>query len=654
MNKKLPWKENNIIGELIQFGIENNCLYSWNEETEGNTEHINVWEDAFKTPYKQFNPDIKYFFNILKNRVLSFRHASSFAELRRQYFIFREQFFDMDKCTEETNLVLSRCISELINLTELEKSFPDVPAVDPFLFFTEYLSEIFYLPQTKSSGVAILPYKTAAAAPYDCHIILNASQDKLSVVYSHLDFLPRKKREELGFGDEDASISFINMHKYNSVKISAFFCCEHTFSGYSIPHSKTKAPPEARDRYASDEIFNNKFSEDFYKTENNFISSLFNSKTNNAYELHENQVFGFNEWKERRLLLSEKNIKNNWKNNNEIQNIIRERFAKTGKYSVSSTSLQKYFQCSLKWLFERVFSLENNQIETSLMAENIAGNIYHAVLHNFFGQLKGKVLFEPVTDGHDISLPAEYLNLLEKCINTIFSNFPALNNNSRSEMSSLTSRIITAEMKNYKYHLEKALAQFLLFFAGCSVCGTENFYKLESEQYFLNGFVDLILKEGMDKYIIVDFKLKHTPERADCIAEGENPLADFQLPMYITLTEENENIKIYTALFYSLIDLYPEVIIGTVSNINDEVTIPKREEDQIKIESENYKRILNEFNNKKDQFIKEISSGDLSVFPQDSNDCSGCDYHRICRTVYIIDREKIITGKNNEYEYKSS
>ncbi|MCL2264517.1 MAG: PD-(D/E)XK nuclease family protein [Treponema sp.] len=648
MNKKLPWKENDIIDELIQFGINNNCLFSWSEERDGIKERINVWEEAFKNPYGYFNADIRKFFGSLKNRISSFRHAVSFAELRRQYFIFREQFFNMESCPDETDLILSRCISELINLTELEKSFPDVPAVDPFLFFTDYLKEVYYLPQSKSSGVAILPYKTAAAAPFDSHIILNSSQESLSVIYSHLDFLPKKKREELGLADEDASASFLNMHKYNSVKISAFFCSEQTFSGFTIPHSKTGAPSEYRDRYASDETFREKFSQDHYKEESIFLSSPYCSEKNELQNLHENQIDGFNEWKDRRL--SNLNIRNNWKGRGEIQNIIIEKFAKTGKYSVSATSLQKYFQCSLKWLFERVFSLENTQIETSLMSENISGLVYHAVLNNFFGELKEKLLLEPINDGFVLSLPDEYRGLLEQSINKTFDNFPSLNNENKSEMSSFTSRLLSAGKKDYQNNLEKALARFLSFFAGCRVYGTENYYRLERDSYIMNGFVDLILKENEEKYIIIDFKLKHTPNRADCTAEGENAqakqraLGDFQLPMYITLTEENENVKIYTALFYSIIDLRPEVIIGTISDTNTEKIIPVREDDRIIRGNERYNKIFEEFSSKKNQFVKEISCGDYSVFPQKNIDCLDCDYHRICRTVYIIDRENITLG----------
>ncbi|WP_461256451.1 PD-(D/E)XK nuclease family protein [Treponema sp. R80B11-R83G3] len=646
MNKALPWKNSLPIEKLVQFGIDNNCLYSWVEEIDGEEKYINVWEDAFNNPIRFYDRETRELFNELRKRLNSFRRCESFNEIRRQYFIFREYFFDMETCGEESDLILSRCISELMNLVEIEKSFPDVKAPDPFLFFTEYLDEVPYLPQQELSGVAILPYKTAAAAPFDCHIILGAGQESLSVVYSRLDFLPRKKREELGILDEDASLSFINMHKYNSKKVSAFFCSEQTFSGFAIPHSKIDSPSEPRTRYSTDAAFADKFAQDYFDAESAFYSSL---AITNDEKLHESQINGFTNWKNRRSKKSTSSGK--WTAGEKIKDIIKTQYAKTGKYSVSATSLQKYYQCSFKWLFENVFAIENSRIETSLMAENLSGLVYHAILNNFFTELKnGSPLLVPEQTDLGLSLPPSYRTLLEKSINKIFDCFPLLKTDGHPQMSALTARLLRAGKDDVNYHLEKCLSSFLSFFAGYKVAGSECNYKYENDTYILNGFIDCILKEnrdGIDKYVIVDFKLKYMPARCDCTADEETPLTDFQLPMYITLIEKNEHFEVYTALFYSILDQKPQVIIGTVHDKSANKNIPSKEEDQIIRSSERYMKIFSEFKNRTEQFTEEISSGNFTVFPQDNNDCFNCDYQRLCRTVYIIGREnKNTLGKH--------
>jgi len=650
LNKNLPWKDalSLSIDNLIQFGMDNNCICSWEEEKDGKKQTLNVWEDAFKNPLGGIDPETKRFYGDLKRRLQALRSSDSFAEVRKQYFIFRKHFFDMDECSEETDLILSRCIAELTYLCEIEKDFPDIKAADPFLFYTEYLGEVNYLPQSNFMGVNILPYKTAAAAPYDCHIILGAGQDSLSVVYSHLDFLPRIKREKLGIPDEDASSVFIELHKFNSFKRAAFFCCEHSFSGFTIPHSKINAPPETKERYAPDPRYRDKFSDDLYNAENSIMDNRVPEK------LHENQIDGFENWKNRRKQAEIKGGGHNAEKT--LQKFIKDKYAykeeMPDKYGVSASSLAQYYQCSLKWLFESVLKIENVQIEADLMAGNTAGMVYHAALNLFFTEIKEKkeTLLTPVETERGLSLPAEYLKLLKKCVNTIFDNFPKLQDGEKQIMSSLTARLLSAGKKQFQLNLENCLARFLSFFCGYYVSGCEISYLAPRGNYFLNGKLDCILEDRTEKeskYIIVDFKLKNLPKRADCTGGEDDELRNFQLPMYITLAEENEKIKVHTALFYSILNLEPEVIIGVVEDKYNEISIPKKEGDCILRNSDRYKQILKEFNQKAKQFADEIKNTDFSVFETDYNECNDCNYNRICRTTYIIDREKNISLGND-------
>lgn len=652
LNKNLPWKDTQEIDSLIDFGIKNNCISSWTEITDGKEKLINVWEDAFSKPLGWPGERAYQFFHDLKKRLNAFRGASSFSELRRQYFIFRERFFDMEKCSDDTDLILSRCISELVYLAEIEKDYPGVKTSDPFMFFTEYLDEVKYLAQTKAAGVSILPYTTAAAAPFDCHIVLGAGQDSLSVVYPGLDFLPQKKREKLGIADEDASLSFINMHKYNSLKHSAFFCSEQTFSGFAIPHSKTGAPSEPRTRYAADPAFSERFSPDYYAAESAFYASV----TGNPFpeKLHENQAKGFREWKIRRKQTDSGDGK--WQTDRAALDLIRKKFAANaqfpGKYSVSASSLKTYFQCSLKWFFERVLSLENTQIEASLMAENTAGLVYHGILNLFFSKLKetNEILLKPAETEDGPALPAVYKKLLKTCTDSVFGYFPALQKDGKPQISSLTSRLLYAGKRYFYLNLENCLAGFLLLFAGYRAAGSEASYQSDRGSFFLNGKADCILElpgEGEEKkYAIIDFKLKNTPDRRDCTAEGEKGLCDFQLPMYMTLAEENAEINVYTALFYSILDKKPEVIIGAVHDVFTGAVIPKKEDQRIYRGSETCNFIFEEFEKKTLQFTQEISSGNFSVFESEYSGCKNCGYNRICRTVYVIERENNILNKN--------
>jgi hypothetical protein len=657
LNRHLPWKHGAEIQNLIDFGIKNNCISSWVEEEDGKEKPVNVWEDAFEKPFGGIDPAVRRFFEELKRRVKALRGAASFADLRKYYFSFRERFFDMDRCLSETDLVLSRCVSELMYLAEIEKSFPDVPAPDPFMFFVEYLGGISYLPQQSAPGVVILPYRTAAPAPFECHIVLGASQDNLSAVFSRLGFLPRSKREHLNLADEDASAAFINLHKFNSRKPAAFFCPEHSFSGYAIPHNRLGLALKPRRRYGDDPEFQEKFSADLYRAESAFHQFLQGVQTEDSGApafpplLHENQKQGFEAWRSRRRGEGRGGKRTA---NETLLELIRERFCGDpkfpGKVGVSASSLGPYFNCSLQWFFERVLSLENIQIEANLMTENIAGLVFHAALNLFFSELKKNkdILAAPAYSGESRrdspSLPESCRDLLGRSVNEIFSAFPRLSPDGKPVMSALTARLLRAEQKYFHSRLEQCLAVFLSYFAGYRVIGSETSYQAERDSFFLNGIVDCILEDARENsenrgnVLIVDFKLRRLPDPADCTGESETGLANFQLPLYLCLAEENENRPVHTALFFSITDVKPQVLFGMIQNGRTHACLPAKENDRIMREGDFFQQIMNEFEEKTERFVREISRGEFFTFKPEFEKCGACNYQRVCRTTYKIDR----------------
>jgi len=671
LNQHLPWKDNDAIQALIAFGVKNNCVTSWTEEKDGGEIAVNVWEDAFTHPLGGIETQTRRFFEDLKRRVNALCRAGSFADIRKQYFAFREHFFDMEKVLSETDIVLSRCISELMYLVEIEKSFPDVHVPDHYGFFTGYLREVTYLAQQSSSGVAILPYRTAAPAPFDCHIILGASQNNLSAVFSPLAFLPKNNREKLGITDHDASLTFIKLHRFNSRLPAAFFCSEQTFSGYTIPHSALNAPVKPRRRYgasegSNDPQFSNQFAADLYREESNYYASLHSpaqgeTETAVPSELHQNQKQGFEEWRTRRQYGHESD--NDLPPDHPLLRAIRDRFCynqeyknkvsaietadtttisdiKTSlisKFSVSSSSLDLYFQCPLIWIFSRVLHLENVEAETGLMAYNIAGDVYHAVLNLFLNELKqtGEAIAAPIISGDEKKpapqLPEYYSKLLAEKVETVFESFPRLPNSDYQLMSMLTARLLRAQKQLFLSRLENFLAEFIFCFAGFKVIATEETYSLPKDNYFLNGRIDCVLEDirgdspQKNSLVIVDFKTKYK------IEEG---LAHFQLPMYVRLAETKYKKNVDTALFFSITDSKPLVLFGVTQGMEGDDCIMRG--------SERYNEIMNEFDENAARFAREISSGSFSLSPSRSEQCNDCEYNKVCRTLY-----RVYQGKTN-------
>jgi len=675
LNRHLPWKQGREITALIDFGIRNNCICSWSEKNgEG---RINVWEDAFANPFYGIDAEIRKFFAGLKRRASAMRNAASFSEIRKQYFAFRSQFFDMDNCLSETDTILSRCISELMYLVETEKSFPDLRLPDPYAFFTAHLEETSYLAQQSSGGVAILPYRTAAPAPFDCHIILGASQEALTALFSPLAFLPRTRREKLGFGDEDASKAFITLHKLNSRLPAAFFCSEQTFSGYTIPHSALEAAQKPEQRYAGEPENEGKFASDLYRAESEFYASLRgNLRCNTHFPSIENenknknkdssavkadviyysQMKGFNAWQARRKSVLESGAVLPAAHpliDHPLAQMIRERFSGGGEFpdkiGVSATSLKTYYECPYMWIFNRVLKLENVELETGLMADDISGQVFHAVLNLFFDELKmtGELIVSPSCldeDGRqELKLPEKYSELLGKNIEAVFDSFPSLPKKTYQAMSMLTARLLTSQKDHFYEQLEKFLAVFISYFSGFRLVAAEASYQLQKDSYFLRGIVDCILEGPCDAssenklLAIVDFKTKNTPLRSDYT--GEEGLTDFQLPIYLRLAEYSLKKEVHTALFFSIVNANPAVLFGSIRDAIGGGSVPQKEKDTILYGSDEYKAIMIEFDEKAERFaveIADIKSAGVPQYPEYSNHCIECEYNKVCRTLYKV------------------
>jgi hypothetical protein len=265
LNGHLPWRRPDLNRRLVEFGIANNCVSAYRE----NGVVKDIWLEAFGNNGEE--KKLRGYYEALKRSLVSIHGAKSFSEIRKRYFAFRgaswaknadktpdtdgrpRGFLSPEMITEEGNAVLARCIEELSSLIHLEDEFKELIPPSPFGFFLSVLKEKRYVPQRYGGGVSIFPYRVAAASPFTCHFILNASQDAASVQYQPLRFLRRDKRRRLGFIDTDVSDIFFRLYRpeesaeyHPEIWVSA---AEETFSGWAIPHSyfadnTAEEPPE--------------------------------------------------------------------------------------------------------------------------------------------------------------------------------------------------------------------------------------------------------------------------------------------------------------------------------------------------------------------------------------------------------------------------
>ncbi|MDR3312113.1 MAG: PD-(D/E)XK nuclease family protein, partial [Spirochaetaceae bacterium] len=196
LNRHLPWKDAGAIRQLIDFGRRSICV------------NHTAWTDAFAGPAGAVEQRAAGFYTQIREHLTALVRAKSFGGMQRAYFAFRERFF-IPPADSETDLILSRCVSELTELVNLENAWPRVRCPSPFAFFCRHLREKIYGPAQPRAGVGLFPFRLAAAAPFGCHIVVGASQKGITVIFSRLYFLGERLRASLGMADRAGAADVI-------------------------------------------------------------------------------------------------------------------------------------------------------------------------------------------------------------------------------------------------------------------------------------------------------------------------------------------------------------------------------------------------------------------------------------------------------------
>ncbi|WP_428771708.1 PD-(D/E)XK nuclease family protein [Treponema sp. HNW] len=548
-----PWKDKTAVNQLIAFGIEHNCLCSY--------DNIDVWEQAFsKTPGEE---RARTLYRELKKYVKAVADASSFRKLREHYFAFAAAFFNPELFSKESDRIVSRCISELSSLAELEADYPEAARCSKVLdFFVSVLDSKDYLAQSSDRGVSVFSYRVAAAAPFKCHIVINASQNALNTVYRPLSFLNEAKRFDLRICDRDVSPLFVRLYAEHSALPLRAACSRESFSGYAIAHSVFDGC--LSDAGIETESFKNADSADFFAAERSFLRGV----SARPLFLHSVQKEGFFSWAS--LKAGEdvcvKSVLSS--------DIIRERILQyacdpvSGKIKVSASDLNSFYTCPLYWLFSRVLRIREYTADASLIDNVFIGTLYHEIIQRVLNTYKKKALPLLLEDG---KIPSDTLFALKTFTREVIEGLPA-SCRLTNDVSPLTLESFRIQEASIVQKLTDFFYEFICWFSGFSVCDTEKALQLESENALFKGQIDCVLTNAADDSVcIVDFKTGKVPKFTKCIKLPEGTLSDFQLASYIRLYENahggahaGAHTKIDTAAFFSIHKKELSVIVGSL------------------------------------------------------------------------------------------
>ena len=632
LNGRVPWKNKALNESLVREGNRLHCICNYGDG--------DVWiESLSKSNRSERELEL---YKRLKKSIEAVSGAKSFERLRTAWLMFKNEFLSDDEFSVEANNILGRCIAELEALVGIEKDYIEVLGLrlrSPFSFFINELRSKTYRPQDALSGVSVFDYKVAACAAYPVNIVINCTQDALTVVRKPLGFLNTQKRRALGIRDSDAASSaFIRLYgKCNNGggAHGIFSCSEQSFGGFAIPHTYFAVAPVEKNHTPFEELD----ADDFMLNEKKW----FLSEASAPRVLSGRQKTQYENWKAGadfsvnapRPTAPDAGVKKI------IDYVVKERRAFSSEdasdVKITQSDMRDFFPCPRKWIFKSVVKLREDSLDASLFEKYDQGNVNHKILELLFQTLE--ILPVTMSDGSFGERESEIRKLIkEKTLEAIRD----------SSFDFYQSPIAVRVLENQAHKFEKIVIDFLhefckseKGFGGFRVVSTEApfFARRGEKRYKYFGKIDCVLSDDAGRIVIVDYKNTTPPSIASCRAdETTGTLDNFQCAMYVTLWNLNNPVKADKMIFCSI--KHAGKNIAVIDNGDGKKTF------------ESYEPTLTAFERYTDFFYETVENGNPEpvrmphgnaslIAPDVYSDCMGCDFKTICRTAYRVASHKL-------------
>ena len=558
---------------------------------------------------------------------------------------FKSRYLESSAFSETADKIISRCISELNTLISIEKNYceaMDLAIDSPYEFFLNELNSKTYTPQNSATGISVFPYKLAAAAAFKYQFVIDSSQNNLELPFKRLSFLNAGKRSYLQLTDEDkkfnASKAFIRLYaKSGQGGLPLFSCAEDTFAGFAIAHTFLDTH-EAKDY---DLVLEELEKEDFIQNEKRwFLQEVVSTGSTTTYSKGQQEQFlrwyNFNKSRYQKAApyktppsLQKKIEYHLIENRNKHSPAAKDGKA---KITLSQSDMKKFFPCPRQWIFSTVLKLEADSLSSSLIGTYDMGNLHHKIL-----ELYGSYLMQN-------NLPLPSFDLQNGIIENQSELLPLINDFALQAIrdpeqgfcdSPLTLQMLESQIPAITQTIIDFLKDFCSKFEAYKVKGVEKWYSGNNEKrgWSYTGKIDCLLSSGNADsndlgWTIIDYKNTSgaMPKQYQANVQEDGSLADFQIPMYITLVRENEKVQ-----DISLAGFFAIKANGTQKN----TIVVDATKDAKKIE--NYQPTLDAFEEYAEVFAECVKNSEYPLKNVDLfEDCSACSYKSICRTNYTI------------------
>ncbi|MGP1489570.1 MAG: PD-(D/E)XK nuclease family protein [Treponema sp.] len=609
LNSHIPWKSPQHIQAVINFGIKNNCLVSWKD----GDQYRNIWEEAFKLPTPH-HPGQCYEEELAekeqaKNWLIPFMRdaealvqAKSFSEIRHRYIMLRDRYLNLNGFSPEDNAVIGRCVTLMQELIQLEPDFADCLPAQPYPFFTAQLGREIYVPQNTGRAVSIFPFRVAAATPFTHHFVLNCNQGKSRVIYTKLPFLRKDKRDALGVIEHDATQDFFAVYaQYGTVQFSF---SEQIFSGYAVSNGIFTEIQQGRTGICADSFLQEYA---FFAQAQQLPASIYPvQKTGlEQFVLHDALCsFSF-----LRTPLTNKLP--------ELTQALHTARYEDGVFRVNASDLKLFAECPAKWFLQSVLSINEEDTDADLFNPRYVGLLSHHILEK---------LYQKIQETDTVFISA-HIDEYTKWADELFAQTIHTQTDFQGP---LAAPFIQSIKKKTLQGVSFVLSVDAEKLDGYTPLVMEGKLRHRSEDILYHGVIDRVAyQQAEDRAVILDYKSGTAPAASSYTPDA---MRDFQIPMYLFLAEkELVKSQIEHAFFLGLGDEKISYI------VNDPTVIPHGSARTSKTRDA-FEPAIESFLRASENYAHQVGEEDFRK-PETVqwDDCKKCPFHRICRTVFIVE-----------------
>ncbi len=149
-------------------------------------------------------------------------------------------------------------------------------------------------------------------------------------------------------------------------------------------------------------------------------------------------------------------------------------------------------------------------------------------------------------------------------------------------------------------------------------------YTIGNFSLTLEGRADIALLDSQDRIVLIDYKTQRTPRSRELIPDENLLTQNLQMAAYIKMIEAETNKSVGTAVFYSLENRKPHVVVGNREKSKSNSPLPVSRED--------YQNAVAQVDDVVAKIIESLDRGAFPILPvQKRSLCAQCTVAEICR-----------------------